>query len=187
MVRYWISSVSMGVRDDSIGHFVIRYLPLPPSLELSSVHALASMLRYSLPRSARPLDPSLFIRPYSAAPNSAYTTHPPQSPIQTETPSTKPPVAPSFLSLADLSTPEITRLVALSHHFKSQCKPPVNAPSKLEKSLADKTIGLLFSKRSTRTRVASETSTKLLGGHPMFLGPSDIQLGVNESLKDTSM
>jgi ornithine carbamoyltransferase len=44
----------------------------------------------------------------------------------------------------------------------------------------------MFTKRSTRTRVASETSIKALGGHPMFLGPSDIQLGVNESLYDTA-
>lgn len=44
----------------------------------------------------------------------------------------------------------------------------------------------MFSKRSTRTRVATETSVASLGGQPMFLGPSDIQLGVNESLYDTS-
>jgi len=45
---------------------------------------------------------------------------------------------------------------------------------------------LMFSKRSTRTRVASESATALLGGHAMFLGASDIQLGVNETLLDTS-
>jgi ornithine carbamoyltransferase len=45
---------------------------------------------------------------------------------------------------------------------------------------------MIFSKRSTRTRVASETATKLLGGHPMFLGSQDIQLGVNETLEDTA-
>lgn len=127
------------------------------------------------------------LRSYAGSSSSAYSAPPPTLPIQTETPSTKPAIAPSFLSLADLSTPEITRLVALASHFKTQCKPPNNGSLKLEKSLADKTVALLFSKRSTRTRVASETSTKLLGGHPMFLGPQDIQLGVNENLKDTSM
>ena len=44
----------------------------------------------------------------------------------------------------------------------------------------------MFSKRSTRTRVASESAAVLLGAHPMFLGASDIQLGVNESLYDTA-
>jgi ornithine carbamoyltransferase len=147
------------------------------------------MLSSVVPRSTRAFARPIFSRAYTASPNvaSAYSSPSPASPIQTETPSTKPSKAPSFLSLADLTTPEITRLVALSHHFKTQCKPPTSASGKLEKSLADKTVALLFSKRSTRTRVASETCTKLLGGHSMFLGPSDIQLGVNESLKDTSM
>ncbi|SCV69671.1 BQ2448_1065 [Microbotryum intermedium] len=55
-----------------------------------------------------------------------------------------------------------------------------------EKSLDHKTVALIFSKRSTRTRVASESAVHMLGGHPMFLGSGDIQLGVNESLYDTS-
>lgn len=47
-------------------------------------------------------------------------------------------------------------------------------------------MALMFSKRSTRTRLASESATALLGGHPIFLGSNDIQLGVNETLYDTS-
>jgi ornithine carbamoyltransferase len=46
---------------------------------------------------------------------------------------------------------------------------------------------MMFSKRSTRTRVSTEGAITLLGGHPMFLGSQDIQLGVNESLYDTSV
>lgn len=135
----------------------------------------------SLPR--RTLVASLVSRAaYSSVSTPSTSTS--SSPI---TSSSAPKVAPSLLSLADLSTAEITRLVTLAQHFKTQCKSPVSAAAKLEKSLADKTVALLFSKRSTRTRVASETSTKLLGGHSMFLGPGDVQLGVNESLKDTSM
>lgn len=53
-------------------------------------------------------------------------------------------------------------------------------------SLFNKTVALLFSKRSTRTRVASETSAALLGGRALFLGRDDIQLGVNESPRDTA-
>ncbi len=45
----------------------------------------------------------------------------------------------------------------------------------------------MFSKRSTRTRVSTEGAVVTMGGHPMFLGKDDIQLGVNESLYDTAV
>jgi len=45
----------------------------------------------------------------------------------------------------------------------------------------------MFSKLSTRTRVSSEAAVVAMGGHPMFLGKNDIQLGVNETLYDTSV
>ena len=44
-----------------------------------------------------------------------------------------------------------------------------------------------FNKRSTRTRVSTEAAVTTMGGHAMFLGKDDIQLGVNESLYDTSL
>ncbi|CDZ96477.1 ornithine carbamoyltransferase [Phaffia rhodozyma] len=91
-----------------------------------------------------------------------------------------------FLDLHSLSPEQITGLITQAQQIKSLIKPPSSAPHKLQKTLTDKTVALLFSKRSTRTRIASETSAVILGGHPMFLGPADIQLGVNESLKDTA-
>lgn len=54
-------------------------------------------------------------------------------------------------------------------------------------SLAGKTVAMMFSKRSTRTRVSTEAAVAQLGGQPMFLGKDDIQLGVNESLYDTAV
>lgn len=47
-------------------------------------------------------------------------------------------------------------------------------------------MSMIFQKRSTRTRVSTETGMFMLGGHALFLGPSDIQLGVNESMRDTA-
>jgi len=47
-------------------------------------------------------------------------------------------------------------------------------------------MSMIFQKRSTRTRVSTETGVYLLGGHALVLGPQDIQLGVNETLKDTA-
>lgn len=53
-------------------------------------------------------------------------------------------------------------------------------------ALEGKTVAMMFNKRSTRTRVSTEAAVAIMGGHPMFLGKDDIQLGVNESLYDTS-
>lgn len=92
----------------------------------------------------------------------------------------------NLLTLADLSIPELDALIQRAADFKKTCKQHALKSGAIEHSLQDKTVALIFSKRSTRTRVASESSAALLGGHPMFLAPSDIQLGVNESLLDSA-
>ncbi|PKI83970.1 ornithine carbamoyltransferase [Malassezia vespertilionis] len=94
--------------------------------------------------------------------------------------------APSLITLGDLSVPELDALLQRASHFKKTVKTHALGPGAIEHTMANKTIAIMFTKRSTRTRVASETSVVTLGGHPMFLAPSDIQLGVNESLIDTS-
>ncbi|KAA1470758.1 ornithine carbamoyltransferase 1 [Dentipellis sp. KUC8613] len=110
-----------------------------------------------------------------------------------------PPVVPHLMTLADLTGPQILRAVTHAHYLK-QISLPWLAPhhnvqgsgSRRERlrmpsqSLFNKSIALLFSKRSTRTRVSSETATVLLGGRALFLGSEDIQLGVNESARDTA-
>ncbi|KAF5102917.1 hypothetical protein D0Z00_000175 [Geotrichum galactomycetum] len=90
-----------------------------------------------------------------------------------------------LLTIDNLTSDELTKLVdrALVHkkYFKEG-----NVPESIATSLRGKTVPMLFSKRSTRTRVSTEGAVTYLGGHPMFLGKDDIQLGVNESLYDTS-
>jgi ornithine carbamoyltransferase len=76
----------------------------------------------------------------------------------------------------------------LSHDYKNtygkgSTVDPVTAP----KPLTGDSVAMIFQKRSTRTRVSTETGTYLLGGHALFLGPQDIQLGVNESMRDTAL
>jgi ornithine carbamoyltransferase len=53
--------------------------------------------------------------------------------------------------------------------------------------LTGDSLAMIFQKRSTRTRVSTETGMAMLGGHALFLGPTDIQLGVNESMQDTAL
>ena len=100
-----------------------------------------------------------------------------------------------LMTLADLSPAQINRVLSHALTLKNQSQPwlqhvasakgtkKMRLPSQ---SLFLKTIALLFSKRSTRTRVAAETSASLLGGQALFLGADDIQLGVNESMRDSA-
>ncbi|KAF8530115.1 ornithine carbamoyltransferase [Hysterangium stoloniferum] len=103
-----------------------------------------------------------------------------------------PSKVPHLLTLADLTTPQITRIIQHSLALKQTCEPwlvPQGLPPRLRlpsQSLFNKNIALLFSKRSTRTRLAAETASELLGGSALFLGREDIQLGVNESLRDSA-
>lgn len=89
-----------------------------------------------------------------------------------------------MLTLADYSPEEIEALVLDALAQKLVAK--TAGPPSIHQGLSGRSVALMFSKRSTRTRVASETAIGLLGGTPLFLGSGDIQLGVNESLRDTA-
>ncbi|TAQ91483.1 hypothetical protein B7494_g240 [Chlorociboria aeruginascens] len=102
------------------------------------------------------------------------------------TPPTSPFAPRHFLSIADLTPSEFTTLVRNAHSHKQAIKSG-SIPSSLNGSLSGKTVAMMFNKRSTRTRVSTESAVTTMGGHPMFLGKDDIQLGVNESLYDTSL
>lgn len=102
------------------------------------------------------------------------------------TPMTSPFAPRHFLSIADLSPAELAALVRNASSHKRAIKSG-SIPQNLLGSLMGKTVAMIFSKRSTRTRVSTEGAVVQMGGHPMFLGKDDIQLGVNESLYDTSV
>ncbi|KAL8413771.1 hypothetical protein RB594_005133 [Gaeumannomyces avenae] len=99
--------------------------------------------------------------------------------------STAAPKPRHLMSMADLAPAELAALVRSAAAHKRAVKAG-STPAQLAASLSGKTVAMMFSKRSTRTRVSTEAAVALMGGHPMFLGKDDIQLGVNESLLDTS-
>lgn len=86
-------------------------------------------------------------------------------------------------SIKDLTPSELQKLVSRGLEFKKQFRAGDYSGSR---PLAGQLVALLFSKRSTRTRVSTEGAVAYLGASPMFLGKDDIQLGVNESFYDTT-
>ncbi|KAI2771824.1 ornithine carbamoyltransferase precursor-like protein [Daldinia loculata] len=90
-----------------------------------------------------------------------------------------------LMSISDLTGAEFSQLVLNAAAHKKAVKSG-GIPAGLNRKLTGQTVAMMFSKLSTRTRVSTEAAVVMLGGHPMFLGKNDIQLGVNESLKDTS-
>jgi ornithine carbamoyltransferase len=86
-----------------------------------------------------------------------------------------------FLTLKDFSKTELLEMIALAQQIKQQIKERNFVPY-----LENQTLGMLFEKSSTRTRVSFETGIYQLGGIGLFLSSNDIQLGRGEPMKDTS-
>ncbi|KXG44432.1 ornithine carbamoyltransferase [Tepidibacillus infernus] len=86
-----------------------------------------------------------------------------------------------FLTLADFSKEEIEYFILLGIDLKEKLKKGVPF-----KPLAGKTLGMIFEKSSTRTRVSFEVGMVQLGGYPLFLSKQDIQLGRGETIADTA-
>ncbi|KAK5127374.1 hypothetical protein LTR85_006713 [Meristemomyces frigidus] len=114
------------------------------------------------------------------SPNRNYSSSSPS------TPQTSPFAPRHLLSIADLTPQELTKLIRNASSHKSAVKSG-SVPSSIQNSLLGQTVAIMFNKRSTRTRVSTESAIAMMNGHPMFLGSQDIQLGVNESLYDTSV
>ncbi|QGH36906.1 ornithine carbamoyltransferase [Gracilibacillus salitolerans] len=85
----------------------------------------------------------------------------------------------SLLTLADYSKAEIAYILELAVQIKQKQK-----NGELYQPLKGKTLGMIFEKSSTRTRVSFETGIYQLGGMGLFLSSNDIQLGRGEPISD---
>lgn len=86
-----------------------------------------------------------------------------------------------FISLHDCSKEEIEALLKLALKLKDENKKGIE-----HHLLKGKTLGMIFTKSSTRTRVSFEVGMTQLGGYPLFLSSADIQLGRGETIHDTA-
>lgn len=86
-----------------------------------------------------------------------------------------------FLSLTDLTPKELRTLIARGIEIKQ-----IQKRGDRHTPLKGKTLGMIFEKSSTRTRVSFEVGMAQLGGHALFLSPRDTQLGRGEPIEDTA-
>lgn len=86
-----------------------------------------------------------------------------------------------LISLFDITAEEMESIFVLAAKLKKELKE--ETPHHL---LKGKTLGMIFSKSSTRTRVSFEAGMYQLGGYPLFLNSGDIQLGRGETIYDTA-
>ena len=86
-----------------------------------------------------------------------------------------------LLKLLDLTPDEIKNLLDLADRLKADNKAGIPHPI-----LKGKTLGMIFEKSSTRTRVSFETGMYQLGGHALFLSSRDLQIGRGEPVEDTA-
>lgn len=86
-----------------------------------------------------------------------------------------------LLKLLDLSGQEIIEILNLADQLKYEQKHGIE-----HKHLQGKTLGMIFQKASTRTRVSFEVGMYQLGGMPLFLSANDMQIGRGEPVQDTA-
>lgn len=86
-----------------------------------------------------------------------------------------------FLSLQDFSSAEINGILTLAANLKNERKNEIP-----HRFLEGKTLGMIFQKASTRTRVSFEVGMFQLGGYALFLNAQDLQMGRGEPVRDTA-
>lgn len=86
-----------------------------------------------------------------------------------------------FLTLLDLTEEEIHILISRSIELKER-----HEKGREDHPLKGKTLGLIFEKQSTRTRLSFEVAAFQLGGHSIYLSPEQIQMSRGETIRDTA-
>ncbi len=86
-----------------------------------------------------------------------------------------------LLKMLDLSKEEIIDILNLADQLKYELKHNI-----AHRHLQGKTLGMIFQKSSTRTRVSFETGMFQLGGQALFLSSRDLQIGRGEPVQDTA-
>lgn len=86
-----------------------------------------------------------------------------------------------FTSVQDLSKDELMRILEKSENLKDKL-----SKQDPHEYLYGRTLGMIFAKPSTRTRVSFETAMTQLGGHAIYLGWNTLQLGRGETISDTA-
>ncbi|HJJ95167.1 MAG TPA: ornithine carbamoyltransferase [Methanocorpusculum sp.] len=86
-----------------------------------------------------------------------------------------------FISISDLSAEDYEDLLTFAAELKSLRKKQIPHPY-----LAGKTLGMIFEKASTRTRISFDVGMYELGGHALYLNSKDTQLGRGETVPDTA-
>lgn len=86
-----------------------------------------------------------------------------------------------LLKLSDLTKEELLSLLETGHDLKKKLKAGVETPY-----LKGKTLGMIFQKSSTRTRVSFEVGMNQLGGKPLYLSVNDLQMDRGEPIEDTA-
>lgn len=86
-----------------------------------------------------------------------------------------------LLSLSEITKEELYELLDLADQLKKEVK-----NGEFKPYLKNKTLGMIFQKASTRTRVSFEVGMQQLGGHPLYLNANDMQIGRGEPIKDTA-
>ncbi|MDD3856747.1 MAG: ornithine carbamoyltransferase, partial [Methanoculleus sp.] len=86
-----------------------------------------------------------------------------------------------FLSILDIDECELESIVTDAVRLKR-----LKSAGTAHEYLRGRSLGMIFEKASTRTRVSFEVGMSDLGGHALFLNPQDMQLGRGEEIRDTA-
>ncbi|MBI4228427.1 MAG: ornithine carbamoyltransferase, partial [Deltaproteobacteria bacterium] len=87
----------------------------------------------------------------------------------------------NLLSIFDLGKKDLEQIIERAFKLRD-----IKKSGKTINTLKGKAVGMIFEKLSTRTRISFEVGINQLGGHALYINPTDLQLGRGESVADTA-